>query len=112
MLSEEECTWLLTNGLWSEAMTDFDANLRCKNFMGMEFPTATKQEWPWLIKDLLPFEEWLVVKGGMLGYVSEYPFSFEVNDMTPIRQKPLPYTKVQKQWIQNYGDQQEKLGVV
>lgn len=50
--------------------------------------------------------------GSAIGLVKEYPFQFRVQDKTPIRQRPIQYNKDERQWINNYLQIQEELGIL
>ena len=62
-------------------------------------------------RDLLPLERGLVF-GDAIGTVKEFPFRFRVVDDTPIRQRPIGYSHEERQWIREYMEAQEKLGIV
>ena len=50
------------------------------------------------LRDLIPLEAGLVY-GDAIGKVTEFPFSFQVHDCTPIRHRPIPYARVERDWI-------------
>jgi hypothetical protein len=54
-----------------------------------------KEEQARFLKDLIPIEKGLVY-GNAIGEVSEFPFTFEVHDPTPIRHKAIPYAKQER----------------
>jgi hypothetical protein len=43
-----------------------------------------------------------LVFGDAIGEVEEFKFGFTVTDDTPIREKPIPYKKEERDWIKNY----------
>ena len=53
-----------------------------------------------------------LVYGDAIGEVQEFGFRFEVTDPTPIREKPIPYKKEERQWIRGYIQNQVELGIL
>ena len=53
-----------------------------------------------------------MVYGDAIGEVEEFEFSFEVRDPTPIREKPIPYKKEEREWIRGYISNQCDLGIL
>ena len=53
-----------------------------------------------------------LVFGDAIGRVEEFHFKFTVLDDSPIRQRPIGYSFEERQWIREYMDSQEKLGIV
>ena len=50
--------------------------------------------------------------GSGIGLVPQFPFSFDMLDKRPIRQRPFPYAKEQREWLKQYMDKQCELGVL
>lgn len=40
--------------------------------------------------------------GDAIGEVEEFQFRFTVTDSTPIREKPIPYKREEREWIRKY----------
>ncbi len=59
----------------------------------------------------MPFERGLVF-GDAIGEVTEFEFKPEVTSSAPIRQKPIPYARLERDWIRSYLTKLEELGVV
>lgn len=64
-----------------------------------------------MLHDLIPLEKGLVF-GDAIGRVDEFPFTFKVEDATPIRQRAIPYSKVERAWINDYMAKQCELGIL
>lgn len=60
-------------------MTEKDLYLRYRKFCIVDFPTVPEDLRPGLYKDLLKYERGLVF-GDAIGLVTEFEFSFEVED--------------------------------
>ena len=52
-------------------------------------------------RDLLVIEDFLVW-GASIGYASEYPFRFKVDDAERICKKPTPLAKEARDWVNNF----------
>ena len=61
--------------------------------------------------DLLPFEP-MLVHGNCIGLVPDHPFRFEVTDHRPFVQKPISYSRQEREWLCSHMDMLCKLGVV
>jgi hypothetical protein len=97
--------------LLDERMTEEDAYLHYRKFSAVEFPETPPSEWKKLYHDLLPFERGLVF-GDAIGEVVEFEFKPEVISTTPIKEKPIPYSRTEREWIREYLTKLEELGVV
>ena len=88
-------------GLQDDRMTEEDAYRRYLKFKDVTFGEAPEHMWKECYQSLLPLERGLVY-GDAIGEVAEFEFRFDVTDPTPIREKPLPYKKEERQWVRNY----------
>lgn len=103
--------WLQKFGLWGDDRGE-DANyLRYRQFKGLDLGVIPSGERGPYYRDMLPLERGLVF-GDAIGLVPEFPFRFSVLDATPIKQRPIAYCAGERQWIREYMEGQEALGVV
>ena len=66
--------------------------MRYEKFRNLDFGIVPKGEWPRLMRDLLEFEDMLLLTS-KVGFAPSYPFRFEVVNKQPLRQKPIIYPK-------------------
>jgi hypothetical protein len=52
------------------------------------------------------------VYGDAIGEVTEFEFNFEVLDDSIIREKPIPYARNERQWINEYCEKLCELGIL
>ena len=75
-------------------MREEAAYCRYLTFSSVTFDAALKELWPCLYADLLEFENSLVFGSGHIGWV-HIQFTFKVLDDRPIREKAIPYPRVE-----------------
>ncbi len=74
---------------------------RYQRFHKVRFGVILESEQLPYLRELIPLEKGLVY-GDAIGRVDEFPFKFEVSDNTPIRLRPIPYSKAERKWINEY----------
>ena len=75
------------------------------------FPKVPEAKWAPYFRDLVAFDPSLVF-GDSIGYVSNYPFVFQVTNSWPLCQKPVSYPKAEREWIQRHVDSLVELGIL
>lgn len=103
--------WLRKYQLWDEDKSIEELYLRYRKFEKLSFDQVPEEHWGQLFQDLLFFEDGLVF-GNSIGCVDEFPFKFNVEDETPLREKPIQYAREERNWIEEYLTDLEELGVV
>ena len=92
-------------------MGEKDAYQRYMKFKDVDTGEASASQRREFLRSLLPLEQGLVY-GDSIGEVPDYGFKFTVSDPTPIRDKPMPYKKEERQWIREYISNQVELGLL
>ena len=82
-------------------MREEEAYLRYLKFKEVELPAVPENQWHLYYRDLLRYERCLVW-GDSIGLVPEYPFEFQVTDPQPFRQRPIMYSKRERDWLREY----------
>jgi hypothetical protein len=77
--------------------------MRYQRFHKVKFGLVEAEEQLRYLRELIPIEKGLVY-GDAIGRVEEFPFAFDVHDCTPIRQRPIPYARGEREWINQYLD--------
>ncbi len=72
-------------------------------FKDASFGDAPTDIWAKCYQSLVPLERGLVYRDA-IGEVTEFEYVFEVNYPTPIREKPISYKKVERQWVREYQE--------
>lgn len=93
--------WLCRYNLWDEVIGEEGLYLRYMKFHKVKFSEVSEDKWHIYFRDLLQFEPALVF-GDAIGYCPEFPFAFEVLDDSPLVMKPMPYPRLQRDWIREY----------
>ena len=70
-----------------------------------------ESKWREKFWDLLEVESGLVY-GSAIGLVSDHPFTFQVEDATPIRERAIPYSAQERDWINKFMKTQEELQIM
>lgn len=97
--------------MWDERLPEDELYLRYQKFSVVEFPEAPDHLWKGYFADLLQFERGLVF-GDAIGEVTDFEFRPDVVNEQPIREKPIPYARHEREWIRGYMSKLEELGVV
>ena len=105
------CEFLEKYGLWDCRMQDGDLYDRYLRFKNVTFGEMPQEEWKQCFAELLPMERGLVF-GDAIGRVDEFEFTFEVRDRSIIREKAIPYSRPEREWIRTYMQKLCELGVV
>jgi hypothetical protein len=87
--------WLAARGFDDPSMSLQRLHLRYQRFHKVKFGMVPESEQAGYLHDLVPIEEGLVY-GDAIGRVDEFPFKFRVEDPTPIRQRAIPYSRVER----------------
>lgn len=82
-------------------MTERDAYIRYMRFKNVSFGELPESHHAQAFQDLLKFERGLVY-GDAIGEVVEFEFAFELSDKSIIREKPIPYARNERAWINEY----------
>ena len=85
--------------------------MRYLKFNHITFPIVPEEDWKYYFQDLVHLEHGLVF-GDCIGECDIMPFTFEVADKTPIREKPIPYPEEARKWAREYCAKQVELGVM
>jgi hypothetical protein len=93
--------WLEQRGLDDPSYTLQALHMRYQRFHKVKFGLGSEEEKLQWLKELIPLERGLVY-GDAIGRVEEFPFTFAVHDRTPIRQRPIPYARGEREWINQY----------
>ncbi len=93
--------WLRDRGLYRGDEGDASNYLRYRKFAKLNLGVAPEADQPYFLQELLPLERGLVF-GDAIGLADRYPFTFKVNSMDPIRQRPIAYAKEEREWIRQY----------
>lgn len=103
--------WLAKYDIYSTELNEDQLYLRYQKLKDVTFPMLKEEYWPMFMKDLVMLETGLVF-GEAIGECDILPFKFEVTNSAPIRNKPIPYPKEEREWINNYCRSQVELGVM
>ena len=95
--------WLAERGLDDPSYSLQELHMRYQRFHKIKFGLIPPEEYVRYFRELIPIEQGLVY-GDAIGSVTEFPFMFSVQDPTPIRQRPIPYSRVEREWINTYLD--------
>ena len=79
--------------------------------MKVTFPEVPEAKWGPYFRDLVALEPSLVFRDS-IGYISNYPFMFQVIDPRALHQKLIIYPKAERDWIWRHVDSLVELGIL